>query len=78
MTHLLQTIDTPDGPFTAVTGEDGAVLASGLGLPIAFALVGAPVLITAGALLLKGRIAPQPGQAPAPVRPPVAPALQKS
>ena len=29
MTHLVQTIDTPDGPFTAVAREDGAVLASG-------------------------------------------------
>ena len=29
MTHIFQTIDTPDGPFTAVAREDGAVLASG-------------------------------------------------
>ena len=29
MTHLFQTIDTPDGPFTAVAREDGSVLASG-------------------------------------------------
>ncbi|MEU5468243.1 methylated-DNA--[protein]-cysteine S-methyltransferase [Streptomyces xinghaiensis] len=29
MTHFSQTIDTPDGPFTAVAGADGAVLASG-------------------------------------------------
>ena len=29
MTHVFQTIDTPDGSFTAVAREDGAVLASG-------------------------------------------------
>ena len=29
MTHTVETIDTPDGPFTAVAGPDGAVLASG-------------------------------------------------
>ena len=29
MTHTVETIDTPDGPFTAVAGPDGAVIASG-------------------------------------------------
>ncbi|RKQ35275.1 methylated-DNA--[protein]-cysteine S-methyltransferase [Kocuria tytonis] len=29
MTHTAQTVDTPDGPFTAVAAEDGAVIASG-------------------------------------------------
>ena len=29
MTHTVETIDTPDGPFTAVAGQDGAVIASG-------------------------------------------------
>lgn len=29
MTHTVETIDTPDGPFTAVTRQDGAVIASG-------------------------------------------------
>ena len=29
MTHTVETIDTPDGPVTAVAGPDGAVLASG-------------------------------------------------
>ncbi|RLZ02599.1 methylated-DNA--protein-cysteine methyltransferase [Kocuria tytonicola] len=38
MTHLFQTIDTPDGPFTAVAREDGAVLASGWTASVAEAL----------------------------------------
>lgn len=29
MTHTVETIDTPDGPFTAVAGQNGEVLASG-------------------------------------------------
>lgn len=29
MTHTVETIDTPDGPFTAVAGQGGAVIASG-------------------------------------------------
>ncbi|MEV8158320.1 methylated-DNA--[protein]-cysteine S-methyltransferase [Kocuria salsicia] len=29
MSHLFQTVDTPDGPFTAVAGPSGAVIASG-------------------------------------------------
>ena len=29
MTHTVETIDTPDGPFTAVAVQDGAAIASG-------------------------------------------------
>ncbi|HSK39465.1 MAG TPA: aromatic acid/H+ symport family MFS transporter [Arenibaculum sp.] len=38
----------------------GAVLASGLGLPVAFAIVGIPVVVAGMSMLVKGRLAPQP------------------
>ncbi|GEO43506.1 MFS transporter [Skermanella aerolata] len=38
----------------------GAVLASGLGLPVAFAIVGIPAVIAGLSMFLKGRLAPQP------------------
>jgi AAHS family 4-hydroxybenzoate transporter-like MFS transporter len=38
----------------------GAILASGLGLPVAFAIVGIPVVIAGLSMFLKGRLAPQP------------------
>ena len=38
----------------------GAILASGLGLPVAFAIVGIPVIIAGLSMFLKGKLAPQP------------------
>jgi AAHS family 4-hydroxybenzoate transporter-like MFS transporter len=38
----------------------GAILASGLGLPVAFAIVGIPAVIAGLSMFLKGRLAPQP------------------
>jgi AAHS family 4-hydroxybenzoate transporter-like MFS transporter len=38
----------------------GAILASGLGLPVAFAIVGIPVIIAGLSMFLKGQLAPQP------------------
>ena len=44
----------------------GAILASGLGLPVAFAIVGIPVIVAGLSMLLKGRLAPQPTHHTAP------------
>ena len=38
----------------------GAILASGLGLPVAFAIVGIPAVIAGLSMFLKGQLAPQP------------------
>ena len=38
----------------------GAILASGLGLLVAFAIVGIPAVIAGLSMFLKGRLAPQP------------------
>lgn len=44
----------------------GAILASGLGLPVAFAIVGIPVIVAGLSMFLKGRLAPQPTHHTAP------------
>jgi AAHS family 4-hydroxybenzoate transporter-like MFS transporter len=64
---LTRTIDVQDfmnavGRSGSVLGSmfGGAILASGLGLPVAFAIVGIPVIIAGLSMFLKGKLAPQP------------------
>jgi AAHS family 4-hydroxybenzoate transporter-like MFS transporter len=64
---LTRTIDVQDfmnavGRSGSVLGSmfGGAILASGLGLPVAFAIVGIPVILAGLCMFLKGKLAPQP------------------